>query len=279
MTDLRTSGASESVDPLPRSATLKSSLSRSSVSFWDSTKTQNSLRTSGATTSTSSRTSCGCIAPPSPGRQRTSVEGQGAPLARAPHPRSSRPYLRHLRLDALASMPVRPSPSLLSLQRGGRLRQRHPPQADLLRPSGARKGLLAWGDHPHLGGPGQRPRAFCAPRTRRGNFWADHRRPQLPFAEDQAGVGGYGCGASGPVLLQKQGPYPEKERLPQSASLPDRHRLFAAHRALLRKEGAGARHVASGKQTAAQSPLSHTVAFLLNHQIGNPPLQLSKLII
>ena len=25
--------------------------------------------------------------------------------------------------------------------------------------------------------------------------------------------------------------------------------------------------------------LSHTVAFLLNHQVGNPPLQLSKLLI
>jgi hypothetical protein len=25
--------------------------------------------------------------------------------------------------------------------------------------------------------------------------------------------------------------------------------------------------------------LSHTVAFLLNHQMGNPPLQLSKLLI
>jgi hypothetical protein len=25
--------------------------------------------------------------------------------------------------------------------------------------------------------------------------------------------------------------------------------------------------------------LSHTVAFLLNHRVGNPPLQLSKLLI
>lgn len=34
----------------------------------------------------------------------------------------------------------------------------HPHQADLLRlQEGARKGLLAWGDQPHLGGPGRHP--------------------------------------------------------------------------------------------------------------------------
>src|SRR5215217_9254147 len=83
-------------------------------------------------------------------RQRTCGRGKGTPLARASHLRSSRPYLRHLRLDALAGVPVRPSLSLLSLQRGGSFRQGHPPQADLLRLQDARQGLLAWGDQSRI---------------------------------------------------------------------------------------------------------------------------------
>jgi hypothetical protein len=46
---------------------------------------------------------------------------------------------------------------------------------------------------------------------------------------------------------QKRDPDPPKERLPQPASLPDRHRLLAADRTLLRKAGVGKRSLASGK--------------------------------
>ncbi len=41
----------------------------------------------------------------------------------------------------------------------------HASQADFLRLPGACEGLLAWSNHPHLGGSGQRPRAFRASRT------------------------------------------------------------------------------------------------------------------
>src|SRR5215216_31647 len=257
MTDSRTSGPSEGADPPLRSAIPRSSLSRSSASSWGSTKTRSSSRTSGATTPISSQNSCTCIAPPLPGRQRTcgrprNSSGESSSpafLTTLPSPYATRCPCQ------LAS--VRPSPPLQALQRGGCFRQGHPPQADLLRLSGARKGLLAWGDHPHLGSSGQCPRAFRAPRTCPGNFWPDHRRPQLPFAKDRGGVGGHWCEASGPVFLQEERPYPEKERLPRSASLPDRHHFQPAHRALFRKEGVGEGPVASGKQTAAQSPLSY----------------------
>src|SRR5215217_4849467 len=126
-------------------------------------------------------------------RQRTCGRGKGTPLARASHLRSSRPYLRHLRLDALTGAPVRPSPSLLSLQRGGSFRQGHPPQADPLRLQGARKSLLAWGDQPHLGSSCQRPRALCSPRACRVHLGPSHRRSQLPLAQDQGGVIVCGC--------------------------------------------------------------------------------------
>ncbi len=159
----------------------------------------------------------------------------------------------------LRQLACSPEPIAASASKGRpRFRQGHPPQADLLRLSGTRKGLLARGDHPHLGSPGQCPRAFRAPRTRRGNFWliiGDRNYHSPKTRRELAGT--LVCGASGPVFLQEEGPHPEKERLPQSASLPDRHRFQPAHRALLRKEGVGARPLASGKQTAAQSPLSH----------------------
>jgi hypothetical protein len=64
-----------------------------------------------------------------------------------------------------------------------------------------------------------------------------------------------------PYSSKKLDPNPKRsaflECLPQPASLPDRHRLFAARGTLLRKAGVGARSVAPGKQAAAQSPLSH----------------------
>src|SRR5215217_1892581 len=158
---------------------------------------------------------------------------------------------------ALAGVPVRPRLPLLSLSWGGSLRQGHAAQANLLRFQGAREGLLAWGDHPHLGGPGQRPRTPRAPGDRRGNLWPDRRRPQLPFAKDQRGVGGHGRGASGPVLFQEKRPYPEQERPFEPASLPNRHGLFAAHRTLLRKAGVGARPLAFDESAAEEGAESY----------------------
>src|ERR671915_1675559 len=112
-----TSGVSEGADPLPRSATPKSLPSRSSASSLGDRRRYGAL----------------CLLPaplrplllPEPLTRASHhlhqagsepLEGQGAPLARAPHLlRSSRPYLRHLRLDAQLrySVSVRPSPSLL----------------------------------------------------------------------------------------------------------------------------------------------------------------------
>ena len=55
-----------------------------------------------------------------------------------------------------ACLPVCPRLSLPAFPGRGRFWQGHSAQADLLWLSGTRKGLLAWGDHPLLGGPGQR---------------------------------------------------------------------------------------------------------------------------
>ena len=55
-----------------------------------------------------------------------------------------------------ACLTVCPRLSLPAFPGRGRFWQGHSAQADLLWLSGTRKGLLAWGDHPLLGGPGQR---------------------------------------------------------------------------------------------------------------------------
>jgi hypothetical protein len=78
-----------------------------------------------------------------------------------------------------------------------------------------------------------------------------------------------------PTPPRKEIPTPKGALSAEPFSLPDRHRLFAAHRALLRKAGVGRRPLAC---RLLRKVLSHTAAFLLNHQIGNPPLQLARLL-
>jgi hypothetical protein len=83
------------------------------------------------------------------------------------------------------------------------------------------------------------------------------------------------------------GPYSCKKRdpAPKRSALLSRFRYRIAtvfqptHRALLCKGGFGrATRGTWGKQAAWKSPLTHTVALLLNHRRGNPPLQLAKLL-
>jgi hypothetical protein len=81
-----------------------------------------------------------------------------------------------------------------------------------------------------------------------------------------------------PYSCQEERPHSHKECAAQPFSLPDRDRLLSTHRALLHKAGVGARHVAPYQSRLLRKVLSHTVAFVLNHQMANPPLQLSKLL-
>src|SRR5829696_138883 len=134
---------------------------------WDSTKTQNSLRTSGATSpTTSSRTSGGCRSHHLHQAGRQPLVRQRALLARtlgpvetSHHPTFLPALQLSLSLKPLPAHACSPELALQPLQRRGRLGQGHSTEADLLRLQGARsKGLLAWGDHSHLGGPDQRKR-------------------------------------------------------------------------------------------------------------------------
>src|SRR5215218_10390005 len=207
------------------------------------------------------------------------VEGKGTPLARASHLRSSRSYLRHVRLDALASVPVRPSLSLLSLQRGGRFRQGHPPQADLLRLQDARQGLLAGRHHPSVGGSGQRPRALCSPRACRVHLGPSHRRSQLPLAKTKEELARVGVELLAPYSSKKRDPAPKKSALLSRF----RYRIDTIFSQLTERycvKKVWARDLWHLVSRLLRKVLSHTVAFLLNHKLlGNPPLQLSKLLV
>jgi hypothetical protein len=140
------------------------------------------------------------ITPPSPGRPPTSGTSKSASGKNTWPSRDLSPSHLSSRFATLSfSQPLpahacSPELALQPLQRRGRLGQGHSTEADLLRLHGARsKGLLAWGDHSHLGGADQRPRALRRPPARRGNLWPSRRRAQLPLAQDPkeelAGVG------------------------------------------------------------------------------------------
>jgi hypothetical protein len=116
------------------------------------------------------------------------------------------------------------------------------------------------------------------PEITEGTLGCARRRSQLPFAKDQGGVGADGHRPSGSVLLQEKRSCPEKERLLESDSLPHRHGLQPTRGTLLCKAGVGARSLAFDESAAEEGALSHTVAFLLNHRLGNQPLQLAKLL-
>jgi hypothetical protein len=157
----------------------------------------------------------------------------------------SRSHLRALRLSASAGMPVRSRLPLAAFQRRGSLRQGYPPQAHLLRLSGAYEGLLARAHHPLFDSLGQRPRALGTPRTRRVYLGPSPRRSQLPLAEDQRRAGADERRASSGPLRPLTPPNYEIPLLKgvlclAVSSLPDRHRLFAARGTLLHKAGVGA---------------------------------------
>src|SRR5215213_42707 len=163
--------------PPQSSPTLRSSLSKSSGSSLASTPTRLSSTTSGGITHSGSLPCLRSTAPPFCSSERQPLSSQGIPLAGDRGRRPSRAHFRHLRLDALAGVPVRPRSPLSALQGRCGLRQGYPPQADLLRLPYARTGLLAGGDHPHLGGSSQRPRALGSLRTCRIHLRDRRRRP------------------------------------------------------------------------------------------------------
>ena len=206
-------------------------------------------------------------------------EGQGAPLARAPLFDPPRPCLRALRLDALAGLPVRPRLPLLSLPRRGRFRQGHPPQTDLLRLPYAREGLLAGPHNPFLGSPRQRPRALRAPGDRRVHLGADRRGLQLPLPKTAEELAGMGVELLAPYSSKKRDPHPKKSALLSRL----RYRIDTVFSQLTERysiKRVWARDMWHLASRLLRKVLSHTVAFLLNHRLlGNPPLQLSKLLV
>jgi hypothetical protein len=164
------------------------------------------------------------IGPPSRGRQPTSGRSRnssGRSCSSSPLTIPPLPSATPCPSFATACLFAHSYRALLSVARGGRFRQRYAPQTDLLRLSGTREDSLAGGHHSLLPSSGQRPRTLGSARTHRAHLWPTHRGSQLPLAQDQPGVGAEGHRASGSLLLQEERPYPEKECLPQSASLPN----------------------------------------------------------
>jgi hypothetical protein len=164
---------------------------------------------------------------------------------------------------------------------GGRLRQRHAPRADLLRLQGAREGLLAGAHHPFVGGPGQRPRTSRAPRTSRVHLRSGRRGPQPPLAQDRGGVGVHGRRASGPVSSSSSSKKldPNPERIAFLSRV--RYRIDTVFSQLVERyriKRVWARDLWHLTSRLLRKVLSHTVAFLLNHRMGNQPLQLAKLL-
>ena len=152
-----TSGGSGRADPPPRSPTRRSSPSRSSASSWGWIRIPRSSGTSAATTPTSSRDSRGCTAPPSSVRPPTSGRPRSASgnSSWPSHP-TTPPSPSATRCPCRRACSPAPTVAVDSAGRppGGRVRQRHPPQADLLWFQDAREGGVARSHHALLGGSG-----------------------------------------------------------------------------------------------------------------------------
>jgi hypothetical protein len=139
-------------------------------------------------------------------------------------------------------------------------------------------GSAGQGHYSFFGGSGRCPRALGTLRTHRAHLRSARWRPQLPLARDKRRAGNDGHRASGSVLLQEARSHSQTECSVEPFLLPDRYRFFAACGTLLHKR-VWARDLWHLMGRLLRKVLSHTVAFLLNHQTGNQPLQLSKLLV
>ncbi len=268
--------------PVPElSLTRRFSPSRSSASFWDSTKTRNSSRTSGATTPTSSSRARRRVHRTTftPGRRPTSVEGQGEASARTPGRNPSRPEVRFGGFLPPAGVPLRSRPQVPALSRRGRFGQGRPPRTDLLYGFRARVRVYR---------PGVITRFCVAPADA-------HELSVLPeLVEHTSGVvvgdrnyyrssqteqelAGWGVELAAPYRNKKRDPHPQRGAF--SSSL--RYRIdtvfpqLVGRYSMKRVWARGLWHL-SGR--LLRKVLSHTLALLLNRRLGNQPLQLSRLL-
>jgi hypothetical protein len=183
-------------------------------------------------------------------RQPTSGRSKSTPGKRSWSTLPTTPHLQHLRFDALAGVPVRPRLSLCRRFRG---------QTAFGKDTLLRQTFYGFRVHVRICWPGVITRLLSvAPANA-------HELCVLPELAE------FGSG----MVVGGRRSLSQKECPAEPFSLPDRHMLFATQRTLLRKAGMGKRPLAS---RLLGKVLSHTVAFLLNHQLGNPPLQLPKLL-
>ena len=201
-------------------------------------------------------------------------------MARASEPRSPRPNLRYLRLDAPASVLLRSCLPLSSLPRGGRSRH-----MDTL----LRQTFYGFRVHMRVCWPGLITRFSVAPANAHelsvvpellerswGVVVADRNYYWSPPLREQLAERGVELAAS----------YRTKKRDPNSQRSAYlswlRYRIDTVFSQLTERycvKRVWARDVWHLTSRLLRKVLSHTVAFLLNHQLGNPPLQLSKLLV
>src|SRR5215212_1600645 len=168
---------------------------------------------------------------------------------------------------------------MLSLQRRSRFRQRHPAQADFLRLPHARTGLLA-GDHKtRLSVAPANAHELCVlPQITQGTsgLIVGERNYHSPKSREE--LAGMGVELLAAHSSKKRDPAPRK-----SAFLSRlRYRIDTLFSQLTERysiKRVWARDLWHLTSRLLRKVLSHTVAFLLNHQMGHPPLQLSKLLI
>jgi hypothetical protein len=167
----------------------------------------------------------------------------------------------------------------------GVLRERQPlaktrsPQADLLRLQGAREGLLWPGVISRISvAPANAPELSVLPELTERTFGpiVGDRNYHSPKRRQE--LAGMGVELLAPYSSKKRDPHPKR-----SAFLSRlRYRIDTVFSQLTERysvKKVWARDLWHLASRLLRKILSHTVAFLLNHQMDNPPLQLSKLLL
>jgi len=139
--------------------------------------------------------------------------------------------------------------------------------------------LLAWGNHPHLGGPGQGVHELrVLPEIAEGTSGLIVGDPNYHSPKTRQELAGMGVELLAPYSSKKRDPAPNK-----SAFLSRlRYRIDTVFSQLTGRycvKRVWARDTWHLASRLLRKILSHTMAFLLNHQLGNQPLQLSKLLV
>ena len=199
-------------------------------------------------------------------------------MARAPLLDSSRSRLRALRFDALAGLPVRTRVQMQTLSRRGGFWQGHPPQADL---------LYGFRVHARVCWPGVVTRLCVAPANAHelrvlpelvectSGLIVGDRNYHSPKAKEE--LARMDVELVAPYSSKKLDPSPKRSALLSRL----RYRIDTVFSQLVGRyciKRVWARDTWHLASRLLRKVLSHTVAFLLNHRTGNPPLQLAKLL-